>query len=39
MQVIGWSMWFAEFLFLERNWEKDEAALKVNKSKQIILLI
>ncbi|CAJ2660937.1 unnamed protein product [Trifolium pratense] len=28
LPVIGWSMWFAEFLFLERNWEKDEAALK-----------
>ncbi|XP_027189608.1 1-acyl-sn-glycerol-3-phosphate acyltransferase 3-like isoform X2 [Cicer arietinum] len=28
LPVIGWSMWFAEFLFLERNWAKDEAALK-----------
>lgn len=39
MQVIGWSMWFAEYLFLERNWAKDESSLKVNKSKNIILLI
>ncbi|XP_057451691.1 1-acyl-sn-glycerol-3-phosphate acyltransferase 3-like [Lotus japonicus] len=28
LPVIGWSMWFAEFLFLERNWTKDELALK-----------
>ncbi|XP_061337941.1 1-acyl-sn-glycerol-3-phosphate acyltransferase 3-like [Gastrolobium bilobum] len=27
LPVLGWSMWFAEFLFLERNWAKDEAAL------------
>ncbi|KAL5082558.1 hypothetical protein RYX36_010979 [Vicia faba] len=27
--IIGWSMWFAEFLFLERNWVKDEEALKL----------
>ncbi|KEH21250.1 1-acyl-sn-glycerol-3-phosphate acyltransferase, putative [Medicago truncatula] len=24
----GWSMWFADFLFLERNWAKDELTLK-----------
>jgi 1-acyl-sn-glycerol-3-phosphate acyltransferase len=30
LQVIGWSMWFAEYLFLERNWAKDENTLKVN---------
>ena len=29
MQVIGWSMWFSEYLFLERNWAKDERTLKV----------
>lgn len=29
MQVIGWSMWFSEYLFLERNWAKDESTLKV----------
>jgi len=29
MQVIGWSMWFTEYLFLERNWVKDEGTLKV----------
>ncbi|KAJ3698493.1 hypothetical protein LUZ61_002198 [Rhynchospora tenuis] len=27
--VIGWSMWFAEYLFLESNWAKDESTLKV----------
>ncbi|KAJ3698492.1 hypothetical protein LUZ61_002197 [Rhynchospora tenuis] len=29
LPVIGWSMWFAEYLFLERNWAKDENTLKV----------
>ena len=29
MQVIGWSMWFSEFLFLERSWAKDESTIKV----------
>ncbi|KAK6127348.1 hypothetical protein DH2020_038919 [Rehmannia glutinosa] len=28
MQVIGWSMWFSEYLFLERSWAKDENTLK-----------
>ncbi|KAG4972401.1 hypothetical protein JHK82_038072 [Glycine max] len=28
MQVLGWSMWFAEYIFLERNWTKDETSLK-----------
>ncbi|CAA3006657.1 1-acyl-sn-glycerol-3-phosphate acyltransferase 2 [Olea europaea subsp. europaea] len=28
MQVIGWSMWFSEYLFLERSWAKDETTLK-----------
>ncbi|GJN25625.1 hypothetical protein PR202_gb13473 [Eleusine coracana subsp. coracana] len=28
LPVIGWSMWFAEYLFLERNWAKDEKTLK-----------
>nr|GMD26660.1 pre-mRNA-processing-splicing factor 8A [Ipomoea batatas] len=28
-QVIGWSMWFSEYLFLERSWAKDENTLKV----------
>ncbi|PVH62983.1 hypothetical protein PAHAL_3G446500 [Panicum hallii] len=27
-EVIGWSMWFAEYLFLERSWAKDENTLK-----------
>ncbi|KAL7185215.1 hypothetical protein ACSBR2_027193 [Camellia fascicularis] len=27
-QVIGWSMWFSEYLFLERSWAKDERTLK-----------
>lgn len=29
VQVLGWSMWFAEYIFLERNWKKDETSLKV----------
>ncbi|XP_019432311.1 PREDICTED: 1-acyl-sn-glycerol-3-phosphate acyltransferase 2-like [Lupinus angustifolius] len=28
LPVLGWSMWFSDYLFLERNWAKDEAALK-----------
>ncbi|XP_024036961.1 1-acyl-sn-glycerol-3-phosphate acyltransferase 2 isoform X2 [Citrus clementina] len=28
VKVIGWSMWFSEYLFLERNWAKDESTLK-----------
>ncbi|KAK4481710.1 hypothetical protein RD792_012619 [Penstemon davidsonii] len=28
LPVIGWSMWFSEYLFLERNWVKDESTLK-----------
>ncbi|KAG5252859.1 1-acyl-sn-glycerol-3-phosphate acyltransferase [Salix suchowensis] len=28
LPVIGWSMWFSEYLFLERNWAKDEITLK-----------
>ncbi|XP_020223122.1 1-acyl-sn-glycerol-3-phosphate acyltransferase 3 isoform X2 [Cajanus cajan] len=28
LPVLGWSMWFAEYIFLERNWTKDEASLK-----------
>ncbi|ONK59895.1 uncharacterized protein A4U43_C08F12060 [Asparagus officinalis] len=28
LPVIGWSMWFNEYLFLERNWAKDENTLK-----------
>ncbi|KAJ0973619.1 hypothetical protein J5N97_015584 [Dioscorea zingiberensis] len=28
LPVIGWSMWFSEFLFLERSWAKDESTLK-----------
>lgn len=31
VQVIGWSMWFSEYLFLERNWAKDESTLKVQQ--------
>ncbi|XP_021281992.1 1-acyl-sn-glycerol-3-phosphate acyltransferase 2 isoform X1 [Herrania umbratica] len=27
-EVIGWSMWFSEYLFLERSWAKDENTLK-----------
>lgn len=28
LPVIGWSMWFSEYLFLERSWAKDETTLK-----------
>ncbi|KAL3533836.1 hypothetical protein ACH5RR_007357 [Cinchona calisaya] len=28
LPVIGWSMWFTEYLFLERSWAKDETILK-----------
>ncbi|XP_039114430.1 1-acyl-sn-glycerol-3-phosphate acyltransferase PLS1-like [Dioscorea cayenensis subsp. rotundata] len=28
LPVIGWSMWFSEYLFLERSWAKDEVTLK-----------
>ncbi|KAL3632446.1 1-acyl-sn-glycerol-3-phosphate acyltransferase 2 [Castilleja foliolosa] len=28
LPVIGWSMWFSEYLFLERIWAKDENILK-----------
>ncbi|THU55832.1 hypothetical protein C4D60_Mb11t10800 [Musa balbisiana] len=28
LPVIGWSMWFTEYLFLERSWAKDESTLK-----------
>ncbi|XP_064936928.1 1-acyl-sn-glycerol-3-phosphate acyltransferase PLS1 isoform X2 [Musa acuminata AAA Group] len=27
LPVIGWSMWFTEYLFLERSWAKDENIL------------
>ncbi|CAA2965072.1 1-acyl-sn-glycerol-3-phosphate acyltransferase 2 [Olea europaea subsp. europaea] len=29
LPVIGWSMWFSEYLFLERSWAKDESTLKL----------
>ncbi|KAH7294559.1 hypothetical protein KP509_27G007400 [Ceratopteris richardii] len=28
LPVVGWSMWFSEYTFLERDWVKDEAILK-----------
>ncbi|KAH0884677.1 hypothetical protein HID58_060773, partial [Brassica napus] len=28
LPVKGWSMWFSEYLFLERNWVKDESTIK-----------
>ncbi|XP_031484812.1 1-acyl-sn-glycerol-3-phosphate acyltransferase PLS1-like isoform X1 [Nymphaea colorata] len=28
LPVLGWSMWFSEYLFLERSWAKDENTLK-----------
>eukprot|EP00249_Psilotum_nudum_P017312 c26255_g1_i1 orf=398-1558(+) len=30
LPVIGWSMWFSEYLFLERSWAKDEKVLKLS---------
>ncbi|KAL2483102.1 1-acyl-sn-glycerol-3-phosphate acyltransferase 2 [Forsythia ovata] len=29
LPVIGWSMWFSDYLFLERSWAKDESTLKL----------
>ncbi|KAL6966457.1 1-acyl-sn-glycerol-3-phosphate acyltransferase 2 [Sarracenia purpurea var. burkii] len=29
MQILGWSMWFSDHVFLERNWVKDEETLKL----------
>nr|XP_043633592.1 1-acyl-sn-glycerol-3-phosphate acyltransferase 2-like [Erigeron canadensis] len=28
LPVIGWSMWFSEYIFLERNWSEDKNTLK-----------
>ncbi|KAH7543550.1 1-acyl-sn-glycerol-3-phosphate acyltransferase 3 [Ziziphus jujuba] len=28
LPVIGWSMWFSDYVFLERSWAKDERTLK-----------
>ncbi|GJT62721.1 1-acyl-sn-glycerol-3-phosphate acyltransferase 2-like protein [Tanacetum coccineum] len=28
LPVIGWSMWFSEYLFLKRSWAKDESCLQ-----------
>lgn len=28
LPVMGWSMWFSEYIFLERSWAKDESTLK-----------
>ncbi|XP_024376846.1 1-acyl-sn-glycerol-3-phosphate acyltransferase 2 [Physcomitrium patens] len=28
LPVIGWSMWFSEYVFLSRDWAKDEKVLK-----------
>ncbi|KAI5083992.1 hypothetical protein GOP47_0000161 [Adiantum capillus-veneris] len=28
LPVMGWSMWFSEYIFLERSWVKDEETLK-----------
>ncbi|WJX48140.1 1-acyl-sn-glycerol-3-phosphate acyltransferase [Trifolium repens] len=35
LPVLGWSMWFADFLFLERNWTKDEQTLKSGFKQQV----
>ncbi|KAF3452546.1 hypothetical protein FNV43_RR02979 [Rhamnella rubrinervis] len=28
LPIIGWSMWFSDYVFLERSWVKDERTLK-----------
>ncbi|CAL5437886.1 unnamed protein product [Camellia sinensis] len=28
LPVLGWSMWFSDYVFLERSWSKDEETLK-----------
>ncbi|CAH8255267.1 unnamed protein product [Arabidopsis lyrata] len=28
LPIIGWSMWFSDYIFLERSWAKDENTLK-----------
>ncbi|OWM69191.1 1-acyl-sn-glycerol-3-phosphate acyltransferase 2 isoform X1 [Punica granatum] len=28
LPVIGWSMWFSDYIFLDRSWAKDETTLK-----------
>nr|ALM22867.1 lysophosphatidic acid acyltransferase 2 [Cuphea viscosissima] len=28
LPVLGWSMWFSEYLYLERSWAKDKSTLK-----------
>ncbi|KAI8526221.1 hypothetical protein RHMOL_Rhmol13G0291600 [Rhododendron molle] len=28
LPVLGWSMWFSDYVFLERSWAKDEETLK-----------
>ncbi|KAF8090793.1 hypothetical protein N665_0467s0022 [Sinapis alba] len=28
LPIIGWSMWFSEYIFVEKNWAKDENNLK-----------
>eukprot|EP00897_Mesotaenium_endlicherianum_P007296 jgi/Mesen1/6595/ME000338S05780 len=28
LPAIGWSLWFAEYIFLARNWSKDEQVIK-----------
>ncbi|KAI5383404.1 1-acyl-sn-glycerol-3-phosphate acyltransferase 2 [Lathyrus oleraceus] len=35
LPVLGWSMWFADFLFLARNWAKDEKSLKTGFEQQV----
>ncbi|MCO5598322.1 hypothetical protein L7F22_052415 [Adiantum nelumboides] len=30
LPVMGWSMWFSEYIFLERSWAKDEETLKAS---------
>ncbi|CAI0450028.1 unnamed protein product [Linum tenue] len=29
LPIIGWSMWFSDYVFLSRSWDKDESTLKL----------
>lgn len=38
LPVIGWSMWFSEYVFLARNWTVDEQTLKVRIHEYLLFL-
>lgn len=35
LPVVGWSMWFSDYVFVDRCWAKDENTLKVSKGSVI----